>query len=282
MSDILDTLAEKLDCHHYGHYLAVRCLFHDDTRPSLMIYEDYYHCLSCDAKGKTSTLLNKLDNTTLLFAKTKPDYRNPWSRWTREQSLAKVLKHSWQTLTSQPSLGNYLTNRKILPEHQKALGIGYREDWYTIPIRNPDGKIAGAVARANAETNPAKAKYVIPFGQSPNLLYVPSWKRVCEQSEIYLTFGILDAVSLWILGYASMSTTAGKRIEPSAFNDIRKKIIIVPDQGEESSAHQLARQLGWRGFVKRINYPDGTKDINDIYRTFPKDVWEKEYLGAWK
>jgi len=40
----------------------------------------------------------------------------------------------------------------------------------------------------------------------------------------------------------------------STFNDIRKKIIIVPDQGEESSAHQLARQLGWRGFVKRINY----------------------------
>jgi len=144
----------------------------------------------------------------LIIAKTKPDYRNPWSRWTREQSLAKVLKHSWQNSYFSPSLGNYLTNRKILPEHQKALGIGYREDWYTIPSESRR-KDSRTVARANAETNPAKAKYVIPF---VNLLifYVPSWKRVCEQAEIYLTFGILDAVSLWILGYASMSTTAGK------------------------------------------------------------------------
>jgi DNA primase len=161
MDNILDELYEKLtDAHNYGHYLSAICPFHDDARPSLMVYPDYYRCLSCGATGKTQKLLDKLSNT-ISIPKTKPDFRNPWSRWLNTMSLSDILKQSWKTLKSQPSLGNYMYLRGINPTICAKLGIGYREDWFTIPIRD-EHKIVGAVARANAETNHAKAKYIFP------------------------------------------------------------------------------------------------------------------------
>jgi hypothetical protein len=102
------------------------------------------------------------------------------------------------------------------------------------------------------------------------MLYVPSWKRCNAKDTIYVTFGIIDAVTLYAAGFASMSTTTGKRINPSAFDNIRKSIIIVPDSGEEQEALKLAAKLGWRGKVLQLDYPDGCKDINDL-------LWKKNF-----
>jgi DNA primase len=264
--NLLDAISEKLDCKNYGHYLASVCPFHDDSRPSLMIYEDYYNCLSCGAHGTTKSLYKQVCSNTMLLlqTKSKPDYSNPWTRWLRDDGLSHVLKTSWQTLCSQPSLGNYLTSRKINPATQKRLGIGYREDWFTIPIRNEDHKIIGAVARANGETNTSKSRYVIPHEQNTELLYAPDWEKVLDQPVIYLVFGILDAVSLDILGHAAISTTGGKHLNPEALNSLRKRIVIIPDFGEESEAQYLAKELGWRGNVMKVDYPDDCKDVNDL------------------
>lgn len=258
----LEKLSEKLDCKNYGSYLAARCLFHDDSRPSLMVYEDYYNCLSCGAHGKTENLVKKFSNTMLLNVKTKPDFHNPWSRWLRNSTVENVCRQSLKLMTSQPSLGKYLIQRGITnPVHYC---IGYRDDWYIFPITDSDGIIIGGVARANAETNNAQSKYIIPHKQDPDYLYIPDWKLLDTSSEVYLTFGIIDALSLAVLGKAAMSTTTGKRLNPSALDWLRKKIIIVPDQYEEQEAQQIANGLGWRGEVKKIDYPFGTKDFNDL------------------
>jgi hypothetical protein len=265
MNDILDALSEKLEGKNYGHYLAVLCIFHSDSRPSLMIYEDYYNCLSCGAHGTTKSLYKQVcSNTMLLLQPKKQDYSNPWTRWTRNDTLGHVLKTSWQTMCSQPSLGNYLTNRKIDPATQRRLGIGYRDDWFTIPIRDEHRKIVGAVARANGETNTSKSRYVVPHEQNTELLYAPDWKKVLDQPIIYLVFGILDAISLDILGHAALSTTGGKHLNPEALNSLRKRIVIIPDFGEEPEAQYLAKELGWRGNVMKVDYPDNLKDVNDL------------------
>ena len=263
MNDILDQLSEKLDCKHYGSYLASICVFHEDSRPSLMIYPDTYRCLSCGAFGKTSDLLNKLSNTALLFSKMKQDYTNPFSRWLHKDTVENVCKSANKLMISQTSLGQYLHKRGI--EHPEQYGIGYRDDWYTFPITAPNTAIIGAVARANADTNTSKSKYVIPHGQDPNYLYIPKWDIIDRASTVYLTFGILDALSLVIMGYPAMSTTTGKRIDPSALDWLRKRIVILPDQNEEEDAFKIARHLGWRGAVKQINYPDKCKDVNDLF-----------------
>ena len=260
MTDILDEIHDKLESHHYGHYLAAMCMFHSGYRANLMIYPDMYVCLSCGARGKTSNLLKKLSNIPVI--QKIPDFRNPWTRWMKELSLSQVLKSSWNTLQSNPSLGSYLEKRKVPFNIQRELGIGYREDWYTFPIRDPDNKIIGAVARAGEE-NTSNAKYIFPSEQE-DMLYVPSWKAVREKTEIYLTFGIIDAISLFILDKAAMSTTRGKKADPRLFDVICKPITIIPDHAEVQEAYELARKLSW-GKVLSIEYPYGTNDISDLF-----------------
>ena len=260
MTDILDEIHDRLESHHYGHYLAAMCIFHDGYRPNLMIYPDTYICLSCGARGKTKDLLKKLSNIPVI--QKTPDFRNPWTRWMKKLSLSQVLKASWKTLGLNPTLGAYLRHRKIPFNIQYKLGIGYREDWYTFPIRNSENKIIGAVARAGEE-NISNAKYIFPSEQE-DMLYVPSWKRIKEFDTVYLTFGIIDAISLYVLGYASMSTTRGKKADPRLFDDVHKKIAIIPDHVETPEAFELSRKLGWRGKVISFDYPYGVKDINDL------------------
>ena len=38
----------------------VRCLFHDDTTPSMKLYDDHYHCFGCQATGDVIHLTAKL------------------------------------------------------------------------------------------------------------------------------------------------------------------------------------------------------------------------------
>ena len=46
---------------------------------------------------------------------------------------------------------------------------------------------------------------------------------------------------------------------------IRKRIEFIPDKGEEKQAQKFASKMGWRGGVMRCNYPEGCKDVNDVY-----------------
>jgi hypothetical protein len=51
------------------------------------------------------------------------------------------------------------------------------------------------------------------------------------------------------------------------FDKIRKKIYIIPD-GDGKDYHdavKLATSLGWRGKLLTLDYPEGTKDCNDVY-----------------
>jgi hypothetical protein len=144
------------------------------------------------------------------------------------------------------------------------------------PIRNEAGKIVGAIARAGEENN-SIAKYIIPSNQDHNLLYAPSWKRVQKKKVVYLTFGIIDAVSLYCMGAASISTTCGMKMNTSYLDGIRKRIIFIPDKGEEAQAQKFAKKMGWRGAVMPCNWPEDAKDVNDIF-VVPK--YKTELLEA--
>lgn len=277
---ILDDLQELLEAKHYGKYLAARCIFHDDSHASLMIYEDYYRCLACDKQGSTQGLLKQLNSGNIrLLSYSSEDNNtngyvpNPFTRWLRHKTLKQVLKSAWETLNDFPALGRYITEeRQISEKTRRAIGVGYVDDYYTFPIFGSDRKIVGAFARARS----GKSRYFIPKGQDPNLIYAPRSEE--RNRAIFLTFGGIDAISLCELGYAARSTTTGKRIAPEAFNHIRKKIIIIPDYGEEKEAYELASRLGWRGKVEIPPYPDKCKDVNDWYRKDKQSL--KEYFAT--
>lgn len=276
MSDLPDELLELLpNARLYKRYILSCCPFHDDHKPSFLVYPDKYKCLSCGRYGDTSKLLELLDHSHF-YPKQEQSYSpNPWSKWLKKSSLSEIFKIAFQNGTS-----NYLESRGISKDTQKQLRIGMLDGYITFPIYDVNYWIIGGVVR-RGESDTSSSKYVLPKDQNPDLLYVPSWKRCILQDTIYLTFGILDAVTLYAAGFASMSTTTGKRILPSAFDIIRKKIVIVPDEGEAKEALKLASKLGWRGKVLQLAYSDGCKDVNDIIWHGKMDLDQiKEMINA--
>jgi hypothetical protein len=271
MNEILSKVAELLDyAQTYEKSVWGVCPFHSDSRPSLMVHVDKYYCQACGAHGKTTQLLEKLSG--YIAAPAPARFHNPWTGWLRNESLGNILRGAWETLKSRPSI--YLRGRGIPDEWQIKLGIGMRDDWITFPIRSSDQKIIGAVARAG-ESNTASSKYIVPSGQDPNMIYVPDWKQFNASDIIYATFGIIDAVSLVICGAGAFSTTNGKRLNNvEALDKVRKRIIFLPDRGEESNAKEIAARLGWRGAVAKINYPDDCKDPNDLLVHYPDKLRE--------
>lgn len=261
----MDELLELLEgAKEYDHYIAALCPFHADSSPSLMVYPDRYYCTACGASGKTEYLVRKLRGKTgkIIIADTKERTRNPFGRWLRNKSLSDVLKLAKSNMSLASARG-YLRGRGFTDETINKLYLGYLDGWITIPIINHHRKLAGAIVRATDSLN-ATTRYFVPYGQDPNLVYCPDWGRVNEAEEVFLTFGTFDAMSLYQVGYASLSTTTGKRLHPRALDHIQKKINIVPDLGEEREAANLAAKLGLRGNLFTIKYSNNTKDINDL------------------
>jgi hypothetical protein len=254
----LDEIAENLDrATRYEKYVVALCPFHSENRPSFFAYEDWYRCESCGESGPTSKLLERIGKV-FIQPKTGSNFKNPFTSWLRDRPLGETLKIAWK---NGPSV--YMRERGIDDETQRKLGIGILENYITFPIRNrTNDKIIGAIVRAGEGR--ISEKYIIPAGQDPHLIYCPSWKRVQQKKTIYLTFGIIDALSLYVMGAAAISTTTGMRMDVSYLDGIRKRIIFIPDQGEEAQAQKFASKMGWRGGVMRCNYPPGYKDPNDI------------------
>lgn len=275
MEDVLDEIYQYLDRpQRYDKYIACLCPFHNDTRPSFFVYAQTYKCSACGVYGKTKNLLTDLQSKHGVFlAKKEKSFRSPWTNWEdRYGSLDSTLDHAHRNLLDHNKTA-YLYKRGIELETIKALRIGWMDDWITFPIYSAKHEIIGATARAG-ETNKTSSKYCNIPNMNPNTLYIPDHEMIKYKSTIYLVYGILDTVSLYQLGYASASTTTGKRIDPSAFDDIRKRITIIPDEGEEIDAVWLSTRLGWRGNVMKMIYPDGCKDVNDAL------VKRKDYLLA--
>lgn len=274
---ILDEIVDYLDyATRYERYIVSRCPFHDDANPSFFVYADWYRCESCGKQGKSTSLLNKLSNKIQKPTRQTGYFQNPWTGWLKNESLSEVLKSSWETNNLRPS--RYMRDRGISAENQRKYGIGQRDNWITFPIRQADGRIVGAVARtlSSGKFN----KYVLPKNQDPNLFYAPSWKQITQSRELFLTFGIVDALSLSLMGVGAISTTTGKRIAPSSLDQFRKIIYIIPDQGEEEAGNMLASKLGWRGKVMRVYWPEDSKDVNDLLVNHPERLKEavNEYL----
>ena len=180
---ILDTLHEYMGGEHYGHYLAVRCPFHGDQHPSMMVYEDTYSCKACGAHGYTENLLRKVQGGSFtqfysaLAEVGDPSLPNPFRTWLQAATLPKVLKGAWEFANNNPHTLGYLHLTRGIPERVRhALGIGLRDDFYTFPVLDAQRKVCGAFVRSGP--NLPTSRYFVPKGQDPNLLYVPDWRRV--------------------------------------------------------------------------------------------------------
>lgn len=243
----------------------MRCIFHDDRHPSMIVFPDTYKCYSCGAFGKTQHLLNQLTSHVIPRRQAEVAVKNPFYTLLRRDSLPLTLKRAYKALQGHPALQMYMRERGFTPETIQKTHIGYTDGFFLIPIVDDAQRPVGALARSDG-TLP-NSRYFVPHGQESSLLYSPDWQRVYDADSFYLTFGTLDAISIDQCGKPAVSTTSGKRVRPEWFSDFRKKIKIFSDFGEEKEALKLTAGLGWRGSVVKYHYPYGLKDPNDLLKT---------------
>lgn len=269
MNLTLDDVAEYLEeFHRYSGYGMCLCIFHDDHSPSLLVTDNGYKCKSCGEKGSLAKLYEKVSGRIVIREKTKYNpAQSIWYKWAEKfGSIQNTAKIAHQELLHNPSLGHYLKQRKIDSQIKNGK-IGYLDGFYTFPIKDEYEEIQGLVARASPTIQTKELRYTV----SPNCpvkLYVPSWRKAFTDEYLYVSFGTLDAWTLFMSGYAGLTGISGQELNARNLDRFRKPMFVIPDKKEERAAIELQSSLGWRANPLYLDFPDGCKDINDIHMNY--------------
>lgn len=246
----------------YSTYIAMVCPFHDDHSPSLLVRDGGYKCMACGAKGSLKKLKDKLSG-----AVTRPAQETtPAGRVTPYVGdVVEFAENAHYELSVKPQLIGYLHDRGVDGMLTEAM-LGFHDGWYIIPVTNRDRDIVGVTMRAGpVKQRELDVRFGNPVGQT-SMLYVPSWRLFNNpDADIFVVFGIFDALAMASAGYAAVTTVGGKHtFRDEWLASERRRIWVIPDQGEERDAARLAASLGWRGRLLKLKYPDGAKDVADL------------------
>lgn len=270
MNITLEEVSEHLEgFHKYDGYGMANCEFHSDKNPSMWVSEHGYKCMSCGAKGSLAYLYEKVSGKIVSREKKYNPAQKIWYTWTEKYgSIQSIAKLAHQELRNNPERGHYLKQRKIDSQINPGK-LGFLDGYYTFPVRDEYDEVKGIVARASPTIQTATLRYTV----SPHCeqkLYVPNWRLVRKEPYLYACFGTLDAWTLVMCGYAGMTGISGQEMNPHNL-PFRKPIYIIPDHGEEKKAIDLQCGLDWRGNTLLIDWPEGTKDLNDIQMKYGLD-----------
>lgn len=268
LEDVADYLE---DYHQYNNYGMARCVSHDDHNPSMRVGEWGYKCMSCGAKGSLVHLYELVSGKVVIREKKQ---WNPsaliWDKWKdRFGSIPQIAKIAHENLKQNPDLGNYLQVRKI-DSQIKKLYLGYLDGYYTFPIRNEYEETQGMVLRASPTIQTKSNRYSVSKN-CPVKLYVPSWGEVLKSDDLYIPFGTIDSITLSMCGYPSLTGISGQELNSDNLERFRKCLWIIPDKGEERKSLELQTRCGWRMQVLFLDWPEGCKDVSDIYMKYGKE-----------
>jgi len=262
----------------YRNYVTGRCPFHSDHRSSLKVTSKGFRCWACGKFGTHKTLLRELQRQGAnVFVPDDPvSYRQQiFPPYWEFMALLELLADAHDHLVATERLLWY-PNKRGIKSMIIPCQIGWHNEWYTFPITDATGTIRGAVGRAGSQVRTPN-KYTVP-DQQPPLLYIPDPLLWRSASKVFVTFGIIDAITLSILGFAAATPSSGQyNIYADWFADVLKPIYIVPDKGEKPAAVRLACQLGWRGRIIELEYPDECKDPNDWFCSDSKGLHQCLY-----
>lgn len=268
---LYDSLLERMEGHPYSHYFSTFCPFDSHKTPALLVFDDgLAKCLSCekvwthqqlDRKIGSHFMPHHIDTVSVVLPQ--------WRRWEQKYGdLNGIAQAAHRNLVRNPNYQTYLRRRKIY-EYVEDGCLGYLDGWITFPVMDVQLSIIDIVVRSiQRDTD---VRYVVHPGGDIRPLYVPSWGKVTKSETVYVVYGIIDAISLHLAGLPVVTGVTGKSLSPDLLKPLRKRFLIVPDAGEELAATRLANSLGWRARVKKISWPEGTKDCDDIRRTFGND-----------
>lgn len=244
-------------------YMGAVCPFHDDSKPSLMVYPDgWFKCLACGVSGNFDKLYRKLlgwDASRVVREATS--YAGPkLPHIDCIDDVEAVASEAHEALLKFDQLQWYLKNRGV-DGRIEPCRLGWWDGWYTVPVYDAHHSFQGMMLRANSTIQQATGnRFTHPEGQR-SLMYCPDWQLYHKSKRLAIVFGMFDALALSDLRFPVVTTTSGKdSFKPEWLDDYRRPIVIFPDEGEYSSAMVLAGKLGWRASVYKMDYPEGVKD----------------------
>lgn len=265
---LYEDLMDKLDGREYGHYFACLCVFHDDSSPSMFVYQDgTFRCAACRKSGSHAFLAKKL-SMQVSMTRSQPSRILPqWRKWeTQYGDLEGIARAAHESLKRDPK--KWFKERK-LDEHIKVGRFGYLDGWCTFPVVDSELQLVDIVVRAIK--GKGDTRYVVhpvdaPIPSRP--LYVPNWTQVKNARTVYVVFGMIDAWALESLGLPVVTGITGKAVPVDRLRELNKRFIFLPDRGEENDAHKIANAFGMGARVKSLRYPDELKDPDEIRRKF--------------
>lgn len=259
----------------YSTYAVALCPYHHDRQASMLVFKDgRFRCLSCGAKGGFKELERKLIGW-MPPAEFEAGGRTEAFLPTDLYELEKLVHNANYLLMTFPDpLALYLKRRgiesRVVPNK-----LGYWQGWYTIPVY--DRYFRGVILRAgNQKQEQTGTRFTQPKGQKA-MLYVPDPEEVERNDYLVVVYGMIDALSMAVLGIPAVTGTTGKNsVIPEMLEPYRKRILLLPDKGEEDTALKLCNALGWRGELVKFEYPEGTKDPNDLLVQGYSDILVEE------
>lgn len=246
----------------YQNYFSCLCPFHDDTKPSFLLYKTgWYRCLGCGRTGDLYSLYRFLTGWVSKSATIRSEVAEFHVPRLKNVGEDFVINCHETLLNFSQSLAWYLRMRgleeQIIPQK-----IGWYNGWYTFPVYGYEDDYRGFIMRSGRHIQEATGlRYVI---RSTGSLYFPDWYLARKSDYLVVTFGILDAISLSKLRIPACSSIHGKTVNISELEWARKPIVFFPDKDEGEDARKYYRQLGWRGRIVDFPYDENVKDPNDL------------------
>lgn len=284
---LYELLMEKLDGREYSNYFTCCCIFHQESNPSMFVYEESdnknyeFRCASCGKHGSL-VYLDKYLGSHHRQSLTQSQIRKPtvlprWRNWEQKYGdLEGIAKFAHQNVYKHME---FFKRRKIDEFIEKGY-FGWLDGWNVLPVFSRyDKRIVDIVVRAGKHK--PGTRYVVAPISSPDGhgLYSPDWERVNNSTTVYVVYGMVDSWAFESLQLPCVTGISGQSLSHELLKPLNKKFIIIPDLNEERSAYNLVNRIGWRAKIRLLNFEDGCKDPDDLRRTFGNE-YLLNMLGA--
>jgi len=288
------------------------CPFHDDKNPSLSIdtVKQLWHCFGCNEGGDIFSFVMKKrgvdfkEAMNYLAQSLNLQESNPETsvnRTTRIQLLNRLTEIYHKNLLESKEAQDYLESRNIgTPEIINTFKLGYSngkllellskeqcialeklgvitklkdryyetfKDCIIFPIIDNEGNTLEIYGRAINDNAKVKHRYL--KGKHEGVFNSKAFK---VYEEIIITESIIDALSVYALGFKNVSSSFGiqgfteNHLKLMEENNTRRIVIAYDnDQAGKLASLKLQEKLKEAGFINTriLTLPQGIKDINE-------------------
>jgi hypothetical protein len=242
--------------------VVVHCPFHEDSTPSLAIYEDHAFCFGGCGKIPLESIRDLVEKLNIRSSSSREGAAD--ERWRHLLPLWR-----WNLLMGPMQWRQrFFHERGITTRMMERYWLGHTGRWFVIPVWF-GGRITGVRYRRDdlfAEDD--DTKYRNPRGHGA-LLFRPNpggWPTVITEGE-------LDALLLSEAGCDAVTSTGGAgSLSKIELDEIHWPLFVATDQDDAGEQAWEALAARFRQRIYRWRWPEG-KDISEVLSKLPREAW---------